>query len=157
MPVVQFTVKIPIDLISAMCMPDNYEVQESDCRMSYYAKCKDYKSYVRNIKCIWNKEKKLLHESGDHQFNIYGIIGGVWGDVLIIEHEQREESYYTTDGEYKIDYYTDKKLQQRLIECDPNCININRLDFCKTNYNKQYRQQQKMTPKEKLRSIGFTC
>lgn len=154
MPVVQFTVYADKNFIKANCVPTNYQVTDDDCKFTYYAKCKDYKSYVRNIRCIWNKEKKQLHENGDLQINIYGIIGGIFGEVLIIEHEERVETSYNSDGEYIEETYGDKELLTRLINLDPNCINVNKLTFCKKSYNKEYRQRIKMTPKEKLRSIG---
>lgn len=126
----------------------------NDNPISYYATTNNVGNYTRNIRCEWNKKYKKLNETTP-QYNIYGLIGGAFGDWEVVEI-----SCVLTDGPASTDTeMTTKELLKFFIKNDKKCLNKNKHCFEKTEYHKSYYKKKKtfrdLSPTNKLREYGL--
>lgn len=122
---------MPIFQFIAQIDPNNH--------ISYYANCKNEKSYIRNIRCQWKKTYKSIFENNKVP-TIHSIIGGQHGLFECVELA------VDTQCEDGICYQmTDKEVLKFFINLDKSAININKLNFCKSRYNDEYRNKKKLT------------
>lgn len=114
------------------------QIDEND-HISYYANCKNEKTYIRNIRCQWNKIHKTKYEETG-EASIHSIIGGQHGAFECVELA------VDTQCENGICYnMSEKECLKFFINLDKSAININKLNFNKVNYNIGYRNKKKLT------------
>ena len=116
--------------------------------LTYYALTKNVKSYIRTTRHQYSKmDKSNLCAS------IHSIIGGEYGDYSYTEID------CIIDCEHKDGVYTEKKicgceLLKRCINMDPTCINKNKRNFCKKQYNAEYHRNKQFTRPPPTDTIG---
>ena len=110
---------------------------ENDNYITYYARCKNVKAYIRNIRCQWNKKYKSEYERNPNA-TIYSIIGGAHGEF---DYTQLQLETQCDKGICKPQ--NEKDTLQFFINIDKSSINLYKMNFNKVAYNKQYREDKK--------------
>jgi len=101
--------------------------------VSYYAATKSLGAYTRNIRCEWNKKYSKLNESTP-QYNIYGIVGGAFGEYEVVQVSIMFQDEGTVSEKENLKFFC---------RYDKNCVNKNKHTYDKTEYQKDYYRETK--------------